>query len=104
MSNEVGFTGEITGAQCECHKGQFLASAYFIHPEHGLILQGQTFFKTLEEGKEHLQGFVASVAQDFFKQHKIDIDKAKTIRVSENDEAYKDVRRILKTEKNENLH
>ena len=100
---KIGFTGEVVAAECKCHKGQFLAVIYMIHPEQGRIYLHNVPFKTESEAAKELDNVVMLAAETVLQEMGLKKDEAKRIGVFHGAEAEKAEQRQL-NEVNKNLH
>lgn len=67
MKHQLAFGGEVAVLTCDCHKGQIVAIAYFVHPSVGRQPIGEKIFPTLEEAEIGLEPFVQEIAASFMK-------------------------------------
>lgn len=99
----ISFSGDIIPAICNCHRGQFVARAFFVDPKKGEIEIAHTFFQSMSEAEKHLDGFVVSMADEHLKTIGLSVDSAKTMTVVRGDDALQAVRKTI-NESNPNLH
>lgn len=101
--SEIGFAGLVEPANCECHKGQFMAVAFLIHPTQGRIHLANNAFPTEAAANAELDNFVKAVAYATLREMGIEPLKAAKVTVTHNDEAMKSEQRYMNAH-NENLH
>lgn len=105
-TTEIGFTGEVHQAICECHDGQFFIVVFCIHPTKGrsvLPVGTSQHFKTEEEANKNLESEVMKVAKVVLKQSGLSVDQAAKVTVAHGDDAIANERRLIR-EGNPNLH
>lgn len=103
LTSEVGFTGHIEPAQCECHKGQFMATVFLVHPVAGHIHLANCAYPTEAIAEKELDGFVKAVAVETMKDMGIKEDSIVQRTITRGPEAVKSVQRLINGA-NENLH
>lgn len=105
-TTEVGFMGAVQPAQCDCHKGQFFALVFLLHPVLGRVPVANEPFPTEAIATERLDGFVKEIAFQTIEAMGLDPKAAVKIEVTHDDEATKSEARVMKKHNatNPNLH
>lgn len=102
--SEVGFTGEVGPAMCQCHAGQYVVLVFLINPfTQGREPCGFKVFKTEAEAQEKMESVVMHFAEIKLAEAGLKIEEAISVEAVRGDAAIERENRLYRNQ-NPNLH
>lgn len=103
MKNQIGFTGNIGIAECECHKGQWACTLFLIAPPHEPIAVAQEFHPDEKSCEARIVDFTKTESEKYLRSKGLKDGDFKESQFEINDEAAKAAKNFVNNN-NPNLH